>query len=705
MSPSASLQHFYKTCSTSDRKMASAEKEDKADDADELKKMRSRFGACAEHESPNRDLWVNNVDMSSSTDQWPQDVVNFRGSGRPRLTINRLNGTCKQIEGDYRQNELAINVLPSSYEANDDTADILAGIIRHIEQVSNAKAVYLHGIRYASRGGWGWVRVLPVYADEGTFEQELRIEAIYNTLTVYCDKKAVKPTREDARFMFVSEMVSKDEHMEEYPDSDLRFTQSLEDFDDAFENWVEDDGEMIRRVEYFTKEQVEARFVLFNNGATVEIENDAELEALQQIGWQPKKEKTGKRTQIRWRKCIANQVLEERVYKMPFIPIVPFLGEEINVKGKVTLHSAIAYGIDPQHMLNYWVSTATESVALMPKAPYALTPKQIQDFEQQWQNVNVNPQPYVLFNPDPNQPGAPARLPMPEQPIGEMAMGSGAERHIAYTTNTFDAQLGAPGQEVSGVALGERQQQGTTGNFLFIDNGKIAIEHIGRILLAFIPIVYDTERFVRVLNLEGKSDTETINQEINNPLLGTTEILNDITVGSYQVVVEAGKAFATRRQEATNGMLEWSRSFPQQAPLVADLVIENMDVPGGTQIAERIRRSLPPQIVNDPSSPEGQQAQQQAQAQQQQQQQLQQQLLQGKMQVEQGKNQAAQAKANAEVIKAQAEVVKAHSDVEQAAIEAHNSKIEHAMSLLDSIRRQHTNPAMIQSNPQQAGNA
>lgn len=662
--------------------------QDKESDDDILQTMRSRFAASAEHESPNRDLWVKNVDMSSSTDQWPQDVVNFRGSGRPRLTINRLNGTCKQIEGDYRQNELAINVLPASYEANDDTADILAGIIRHIEQISNAKAVYLHGIRYASRGGWGWARVLPVYSTEGSFEQELRIEAIYNTLTVYCDKKAVKPTREDARFMFVSEMVSRDEHVAEYPDSDLRFTHSLEDFDDAFEDWVEDDGEMIRRVEYFTKEHVASRFVLFSNGATVEIESDEELSALQSIGWQPKKEKTGKRTQIRWRKCIVNQVLEERVYKMPYIPLVPFLGEEINIKGKVTLHSAIAYGIDPQHMLNYWKSTATESVCLMPKAPYAVTPKQIQNHELQWKNVNVNSQPFVMYNPDPqaNNGAPPQRLPMPEQPIGEMAMGGGAERDISYTTNTFDAQLGAPGQEVSGVALGERQQQGTTGNFLFIDNGKIAIEHIGKILLAFIPLIYDTERVVRILNLEGKSSTEVINQEVHNALLGTIEVLNDITIGTYQVVIEAGKAFATRQQEAVNGLLNWSKSFPQQAPLVSDQVLEALNVPGGTAMAERIRRSLPANVVNDPDSPEGQKAIAAAQAQQQQAQQLQQQLVQGKLQVEQGKNQAAQAKAQAEVIKAQAEVVKAHTDVEQAAIASHDSHIEHTMNVMDHMR-------------------
>jgi hypothetical protein len=657
----------------------------KKDDKDDLKKMRDRFAQSAEHESVNRELWTKSVDMSSSTDQWPQDVVNFRGSGRPRLTINRLNGTCKQIEGDYRQNEMAINVLPASYDADDDTADILAGMVRHIEQASNAKTVYLNGIRYASRGGWGWARVVPEYVNEGTFQQELRIRAVYNTLTVYCDPQAVMPTREDARFMFVSEMIGKEEHLAEYPNDDLSYTESLEDFDDAFEDWVDSEGERIRRVEYFTKEFVTARFAQFDNGATLEIQDDKEIEALEKIGWKLVKEKTAKRAQVRWRKCTANKVLDERVYKTPYIPLIPFLGEEINVKGKITLHSAIAYGIDPQHMLNYWKSTATESVCLMPKAPYALTPKQIQNFELQWKNVNVNSQPFVMFNPDPAMPGAPQRLPMPEQPIGEMSMGGGAERDIAYTTNTFDAQLGAPGQEVSGVALGERQQQGTTGNFLFIDNGKIAIEHIGRVILSYIPIIYDTEQTVRVLNLEGKTSTETINKEIHNPVLGTMEIMNDITIGEYQVVVEAGKAFATRRREAVDGLINWSKAFPQQAPLVADQVLESMDVPGGTAMAERVRRSLPPQIVDDPDSPQGQQAAQQAQQKQAQQQQMQQQMLQMHMQTEQGKLQAENMKSQAQVVRAQSDVEKAKLGVAQAAQDHHNDKIHAIIDLIKQL--------------------
>lgn len=638
-----------------------------------LKQMRERFGHCADAESDNRQTFIEDIDFSSTDDQWPEDIKDLRGTGRPRLTINRLNGTVKQIEGDYRQNKLSIHVLPASGDASDETADILAGLIRNIEQQSKADQVYLHGLRYASRGGFSWFRVMAEYASDDTFDQDLFIRPVFNPLTVYCDPKARLTTREDARYMFVAELMDKDEFQTQYPDAKLDFVDALDILDDSFESWVE--GDQIRVAEYFTKEKVPARLASFDNGAVIEIEDEKELQALQQIGWNLKSERKGTRTQIKWRKCTGAQVLEERVYKMKYIPLIPVLGEEINIRGKIRLRSSIYYGKDPQRMYNYWKTAATESVALQAKAPWLVTPEQIENLEEGWKNVNNKPQPYLLYNHKQDQP-PPAPIQMPQQPVGEMANAAQANIDIQYTTNTFDANLGQKSNETSGVAIGERQHQGTTGNFLFIDNLKVAIEHCGRILLDFIPLIYDSERIVRVIGLEGDSSTTIVNKEIKNPLLGITEVLNDITVGKYEVVIEAGQAFATRRREAVEGMLKFAQVFPQQAPLIADLMVDNMDVPGGDVMAERLKRALPPQITEDPDSPEGQAAQQQAAQQKQQQQSMQQQMLQAHIQTEQGKNQAAQAKAGAEVVKAKAEVIKAHADVQSTAIDSHTNAIQ-----------------------------
>lgn len=661
----------------------------KDDDETVLKQMRERFGQAADAESENREVWLDDVDFSSTDDQWPDDIKDLRGSGRPRLTINRLNGTVKQIEGDYRQNKLSIKVLPASSDASEDTADILGGLIRNIEQQSNAETVYLNALRYAARGGFAYFRVMPEYASDDTFEQDLFIRFISNPLTVYMDPKARMPTREDARYCFITEMMPKDDFKAEYPKAKLEFMDSLSNLDDSYESWAE--GEEVRLAEYFTKEKIPVKLASFDSGAVVEIDDPREIEALAQIGWNLVSEREAQRTQIRWRKCTAGQILEERVYKMRYIPIIPVFGEEINVRGKVRLRGAIYYGKDSQRMYNYWKSTATESVCLQPKAPVMGTPEQFENHEQSWDNVNNKPQTRLLYNHQNGVP-LPQLLQPPSQPIGEMAMAGGANVDIQYTTNTFDANLGQKSNETSGIAIGERQQQGTTGNLLFTDNTKTGIEHCGRVLCEMIPLIYDTERVVRTIGLEGESTTQIINKEIRNPILGITEVLNDVTIGKYQVVIEAGQAFATRRREAVEGMIKFAQAFPQQGALISDLVIENMDVPGGEMMAARIKRSLPPQVTTDPDSPEGQQAMQQAQAQQQQQQSMQQQALAAHTQQEQGKNQAEMAKNQANVIKSQAEVEKAKLGVVQAAQEGHMNKIHTAVDLIKTLNP--SQPAM-----------
>lgn len=70
----------------------------------------------------------------------------------------------------------------------------------------------------------------------------------------------------------------------------------------------------------------------------------------------------------------------------------------------------------------------------------------------------------------------------------------------------------------------------------------------------------------------------------------------DLSVGKYDVTVEVGPSFTTRREEAANQMLELIRVLPAAAPLIADLLAKNLDWPGSDEIAKRFQVMLPPQI-------------------------------------------------------------------------------------------------------------
>lgn len=658
-------------------------------DNDVLTLMRKRFDHICQVDSENRQSYIQNVRISSSNNQWDEEVKKRRGSNRPALTFNLLNLVIKQIIGDYRQNKMAVKVLPSGGPATEEKADILAGLIRNIEVDSKADQAYTNALECAARGGFGHFRIRSVYEADDVFNQKLIIEPIHNPLTVYFDPQAKLLTRSDAEYCLVTEMMSKGEFKRMYPKAEEYGWDIVDINSDGMEDWGDDEN--IRVCEYFTKERVEARLIAFDNGSVIQIDSDDEIEALTQIGIKPVKERVAERINIKWRKCTGINVLEERTFKTKYIPIIPVLGEEVNIEGKACLRSAVYYAIDAQHSYNYERSTAIENSALTAKAPWKVTHKEIEMYRDQWDNANNSPAPYLVFTPDPSHPTGPERIEPATPSTAAMQNAQTAAQDVQRTTGVFDSQLGQKSNVLSGVGLSEQQSQGMTSTFLFPDNLRASIEHCGRVLIDWIPQIYDKDRVVRTINSEDDIEMQQINQRQENPLLGITEILNDITVGEYDVIVSAGKAFASRRKEAVEGLIKWAQAFPQQAPLVADQVLENMDVPGGEVMAERIKRSLPPQVVNDPDSPEGQQAAQQAQQQQQQSQQMQQQLLQSKIQVEQGKNQAAMAKADAEVQRAGAEVVKAKADTIQAIAQTHDTKIEHAMNVLDASRTAQNN--------------
>jgi hypothetical protein len=197
-------------------------------------------------------------------------------------------------------------------------------------------------------------------------------------------------------------------------------------------------------------------------------------------------------------------------------------------------------------------------------------------------------------------------------------------------TGLYDASLGQRSNETSGRAILARQREGDNGTFHFIDNLSRAIRHTGRILIDLIPTVYTGERIIRVLGPAGDDPT---NVRIGPPGAQPTPQalaqqaqaeqgeqqqaiarIFDLTAGKYDLTVETGPSFTTRREEAAVQMMDLLRAFPAAAPLIGDLVAKNLDWPGADEIAQRMKAMLPQQVQGqDPRLQQMEQALQQAQ--------------------------------------------------------------------------------------------
>ena len=227
---------------------------------------------------------------------------------------------------------------------------------------------------------------------------------------------------------------------------------------------------------------------------------------------------------------------------------------------------------------------------MAPKAPYIGTAVQFRTYEQEWANINVSNQAFMVYNKDEGEQRPSRDLgEVPIQAATVLVTSSGEDLKAIF--GVFDPSQQAQGPE-SGKALLARQDQSYNSNYHFYDNLARAIEHVGCIIVEAVPVVYDTARQVQVLAQDGKKRTVSINQPNEE---GVVEY--DLSEGEYSVSIQSGPSFGTKRQEESEAIMELIGVYPQAAVAIADIAVRSMDWPGADKIADSLEAMVPPQVL------------------------------------------------------------------------------------------------------------
>lgn len=614
-----------------------------------LEAARERMAEAVDADQENRERGLSDLKFVTGEGQWPEkDKSEREADGRPCFTINRMPQFVRQVTGDIRRLNPAINILPASDDASAETAEVIEGLIRHIEYQSDASSVYEQTAESAAAGSIGWFRVMSEWADDASFDQEIRIKRIRNPFSVYVDPAAEDPTRSDAQFVFITEQMRQEDFKEAYPKASISDVEH-DGTSDGLEYW-RDDGKVIV-AEYYWKEPIEKEIALLRNGEVVD-----EVTAAHDVV-RTRKVQTHK---LMWAKISGNDVLEgptEQPSKS--IPVFAVTGEEWHIGAEVYRSSVIRYAKDSQQIYNYMSSASAEFVAMQPKAPYMLSVKQVAGLESIWNEANTKNRPYLVYNPDEKAP-PPQRATPPLSSQGIVNEAMKAAEDMKATTGIYDAGLGNQSNEKSGVAIRQRQMESDVATSIYSDNMAKAIAQCGRVIIEMIPKIYDTKRTLRIL---GKDDAEQLVQvnDIQFSMAGPVPV-NDLTIGRYDVRVSVGPNYTTMRQEAAEGMLGFVQAFPAAANVTADLIAKSQDWPDADQFAERLKKILPPGVIPlEDMEPEQQQAAQAGMQQQAQQAQMMQQAQQVGLQ------------------KDMADAEEAAADAEKAKLEVAEKQLELAM--------------------------
>lgn len=569
-------------------------------DPDVLTEAKELFEICTEHEMRNRQEGMDDLRFTRLGEQWPIRIRQQRESeGRPVLTLNRLNTFVRQVVNDARQNKPAVTVHPVDSNADPMVAEIMSGLIRQIEYSSDADVAYDTALASAVTSGWGYWRVNTQYTHDDTFDQDICIDTVPNPFAVYGDPYSVCSDSSDWNSAFVVDLMPKREFKRRFKNNTEADWEVLDGYTGLQFPWIEE--EQIKVCEYWKRVEISKQIVALSNGQVMDLsvwsKNAiglmAQTPGLQRVG-SPRTVRSWEVTQYL---MSGAEVLQTTPWAGKYIPIIPVYADEVNVGGQRYFRSMVRDVKDAQRMLNYWRTVTTELIALSPKAPFIGPKGAFESDMAKWETSNSETHAFMEYD----GPTPPQRQTFAGPPSGAIQEALSAVDDMKAITGLYDASLGARGNETSGRAILLRQKEGDTATFHYIDNLTRAIRHTGRVLIDLIPKVYSTARIVRIVGTDKTSMQVPINQPIQGPAAPDTglpglQYVFDLTLGKYDLTVESGPSFTTKREEAANQMLELIRAYPNAAMVLGDLLAKNLDWPGADEVAQRLQVLLPPAI-------------------------------------------------------------------------------------------------------------
>jgi len=575
--------------------MPDIETKDESIELDEFDNHATTIKRLKEAQEADSDLRENAREAHHFVDkrdgQWEANIF-AQNADKPRYTFDFTNPIIDQIAGEMEQADFDIKVSPAGGEATKDLAQTLDGLIRNIENISNATHVFNHsGRMMVTSGQDGW-RVVQEFVNSDSFDQDLVIKKVSNFLDrVWFDPSSELQDRSDSRYCFVLTAFSQDEYNKKWPKgSEMGLTE------DRQGNVYFNKAKQIMVGEFYYIKVEERELVLMSNSQVLEVNDDFEKvqDELQAQGITEVRRRKRQKNVAFVRQFDANDWLneaQETVFE--FVPVIPSYGNFKISENKVLYWGVVEKAMDFQRVFNYAKSREIEEGSLAPRAKYWMTPKQMKDHKDELATLNTNSDPVQLYNADEQAPGAPQQQGGAAINPGlvsiSQSMQDGLQRSAGFVAPSMGEQI----NNQSGVAIEKLQDKGDTGSIKYFSAQEVAICHTARILLHAIPKVYDSdERIVKILKEDDSFDMVTLNQKVRDEDSGEVVKLNDLSVGTYDVVCSAGPAFKNRQQETVSALVEIATVDPSIIATGADILLANVTAPGMDLLAERKRAQL-----------------------------------------------------------------------------------------------------------------
>lgn len=569
---------------------------------DTLKEAQERYRDALEASFSQRQQLEDDLDFSDPTDpqQWDSDEKAQRltdpGGARPCLVMDQCGQYVSNVAGQVEQRPPAIHAIPVDGGADKRVAEKLDGFFRHIEHTSRASQHYARSLTSAARAGVGYLIVRPEYTDRALGYQEPRISSEGDPLRVVLDPWSVELDGSDANFGFLLTPLSHSEFERQFGEKAAKVN-----FGDEDGRECDDERESILVAEQWRVDYRKTNMIVFQTpeGDEASLPEDEYWEAHQR-GEQMVvvRNYTDRYRCVQWSRMSGAEILTaEREYPASGIGIVPVYGYVGWSGGRMKYCGIPRRAREPQRAYNYHVSEIRAYMGQAPKAPWIGGMRAFRGVEPLWDRASVDSRAFLPFNDIDEQGNAvapPFRSPLAINLQNHIQGAEQALRDIQAAIGMYQANLGAPSNETSGVAIEGRKQQGEASTAHFPSHLAASLGQVGKLCMEMIPRLIDTPRQMRILGIDETPSQVRIDPGQKQALAETDQGLSiNPNVGKYDVRVVVGASFSTQRQQAQEAYTEMMRANPQLMPVIGPLWAQTLDVPHADKLAQVLTAMAP----------------------------------------------------------------------------------------------------------------
>lgn len=533
--------------------------------------------------------------------QWDDAIrARLERLGKPVITINKVLATCAAIFGDQLQNRADVRFRPAK-EGLADVANALDKVWMHIATTNNVD--WLESEVAAD----GFIRSRGFFDVRMNFDDhimgEARIKQL-NSKNVVIDPDADTYDPDGWKECFVTRWLTANDIERLYGDSYARelrgrpqhaFTSQYDTVDwlpDSFGNKADNsamngadiDDESRRLFRIIERQYKELRmrecFVDLETGDTRPIPEGWGREriamVMQQYNLGTYKKKV---EEIRWTSSVDNIVLHDSF--SPYrhftpVPYFPFFrhGKTIGIVENL---------ISPQDLLNKSISqelhivntTANSGWVMKNGSLINMTPEELEERGGEDGLVLVTAGgPKDIDKIQPNQ-----------VPSGIDRLSFKADEGLKEVSMVSDSMRGFDRADVAAKAIQAKQSRGQVSLTKPFENLALTRKILARNVLDLVQTFY-TE--TRVLDITGRNLTDQPEQITINEVTPEGEIVNDLTVGEYDVIISTVPARESVEQSQFMEALEM-RQLGIMIP--DDVLVEHSHLNRKNEIAERIKEA------------------------------------------------------------------------------------------------------------------